>query len=172
MKNLIKNNSLLTVLVLNLVLRIFTDGSLYLFTLPLTIPISILIYYLINVYRDKNKNITVDKSLKETEKPPLNQIPFNKPRTLRILISTSAAILILFTLSFFNFWVDLLDAKGFLGGLNLMLFSLILFPFLTYFIYRILPKNISPKLTPLQVALLITFIIIVLFLLLLVFYSD
>ena len=140
MKNIIKNNSILVVLLLNLAFRIFTDASLYVFTLPLTIPISILIYYLINVYREKNKNTTIDKPLKETVKPSLNQIPFNKPRTLRVLISTSVALLILFALSFSDFWNDLLDTGGWLGGLNLIVYSAILFPVLAFIIYKLLHK--------------------------------
>lgn len=140
MKNIIKNNGILIVLVLNLAFRIFTDASLYLFTLPITIPISILIYYLINVYREKNKNTTIDKPLKETVKPSLNQIPFNKPRTLRILISTSATVLILFTLSFFDFWIDLLGAGGFLGVINIIFYYAILFPVLAFIIYKLLHK--------------------------------
>jgi len=122
--------------------RIFTDASLYLFTLPITIPISLLIYYLINVYRKKNKNPTIDEPLKETVKPSIYQIPFDKPITLRILISTWVALLILIALSFFDFWNDLFSTHGLYGSKRYysIMLSIMRFPVFAFIIYILLHK--------------------------------
>ena len=181
--------SIKVVLGLNIVYFFLAGGEImiYILTLPISLPISILIYYLININtkkptiaKEKASAITVTTvnktSIKKDETPTISKQNFNKHLVFRILISSLLSpIILLIAFPLIEFIVEPKNSGDWIsmGGITTVFVSVIIYPFLTYFIYRILPKDfVFPKLTPLQITLLIALIPIVLMLLLYLINSE